>query len=536
MTAASGSQVALLGLDVGTSGVKAGLFTADGKVLGLQRVPLAAHSPRPGHSEIDAEEVWTAVVGATRAVLAQVPGVEVAGVGVAAACPTPVVASRDGRVLSPVCTFADARAAEDVEALRSRVPAGEFERLTGNPLSVPTSSALTAGRLATGAEHHGSVVLGHLSSFLVHRLTGRWVLDPTNAAYTGALDVARPDRWSSEATALSGIDAAALPELLPSAEAAGRLTAAAQEQLGLSRPAVVTAGCADTAAAALGVGCVEDGDAFESVGTSGVLTVCRDRSLQALHAMNRPHVVPGRWLSHAAMSSSGASVSWFCQSVLAQAPGGVDVGALDQLAASAPPGSGGVIFLPYLAGERSPVWDPSARGAWIGMTLRTGTAQLARSVFEGSAYALRQLIELESALSGNPLPELVSVGGGTGSALWSSLKADITGRVFLRAGQADVAARGAALLAATAAGLHPDAAAAARSAAPVPTTRVEPTVDPEAGAVYDDMYRLYERLYPALRSLFPPLGRAAQYAADHGAPSTPHSHPTRRDPSRVGSA
>jgi sugar (pentulose or hexulose) kinase len=539
MTSAPGRELVVLGLDVGTSGVKAGLFTPDGAVLGLQRAPLAARSPRPGHSDIDAEEIWTAVVAATRGLLAQVPGVEVAGVGVAAACPTAVVADRGGRVLSPICTFADARAAEDVDRLRTRAPGGHFERLTGNPLSVPTSSALTAGRLAAEAEHTGPVVLGHLSSFLVHRLTGRWVLDPTNAAYTGALDVAAPDRWSGEATALLGIDPAALPELVRSAEAAGVLTAAAQEQLGISTPVVVTAGCADTAAAALGVGCVEDGDAFESVGTSGVLTVCRDRPLQALHAMNRPHVVPGRWLSHAAMSSSGASVSWFCQSVLAQLPGGVDVGTLDQLAASAPPGSGGVIFLPYLAGERSPVWDPSARGAWVGMTLATGTAQLARSVFEGAAYGLRQLMELETALSGNPLPELVSVGGGTGSAFWSSIKADVTGRTFLRAGQSHVAARGAALLAATAAGLHPDAAAAARSAAPVPTTRVEPTADPGTGAVYDDMYGLYQRLYPALQSLFPPLGRAAEHAAEQSArpaPSAPPSKPTRRDASCVGSA
>lgn len=539
MSPTPGSQVVLIGLDVGTSGVKAGLFTPEGALLGLQRVPLVARSSRPGYSEIDAEEVWTAVVGATRALLAQVPGSDVAGVGVAAACPTPVVADRDGRVLSPVCTFADARAADDVEVLRARAPAGEFERLTGNPLSVPTSSALTAGRLAAAAEHGGPVVLGHLSSFLVHRLTGRWVLDPTNAAYTGALDVASPDRWSDEATTLLGIDAAALPELVPSAEAVGRLTAEAQQQLGLSTPAVVTAGCADTAAAALGVGSVSDGDAFESVGTSGVLTVCRDRPLQALHAMNRPHVVPGRWLSHAAMSSSGASVSWFCQSVLGQLPGGVGPAALDELAASAAPGSGGVLFLPYLAGERSPVWDPSARGAWVGMTLGTGAAQLARSVFEGSAYGLRQLIELESALSGNPLPELVSVGGGTGSVFWASIKADITGRVFHRAGQADVAARGAALLAATAAGLHPDPTAAAHAAAPVSTTRVEPAADTGTSAVYDEMYDLYQRLYPALQPLFPSLGRVAQYAADFGAPPAqpaPPSQLTRRDPSCGGSA
>jgi sugar (pentulose or hexulose) kinase len=522
---------------VGTSAVKAGLFTPDGAVLGLQRVALAARSPRPGRSEIDAEDVWAAVVTATRALLAQAPGSEVVGVGVAAACPTPVVADRAGRVLSSICTFADARAAEEVAALRARIPAGTFERLTGNPLSVPTCSALTGRHLAASADGSGPVVLGHLSSFLVHRLTGRWVLDPTNAAYTGALDVSAPDRWSADAPALLGLGRLALPELVPSAQGVGWLTAEAKEQLGLSSPAIVTAGCADTAAAALAVGCVDDGDAFESVGTSGVLTVCRDRPLEALHAMNRPHVVPGRWLSHAAMSSSGASVSWFRQNVLGQAPGGVEPAALDELVAAATPGSGGVLFLPYLAGERSPVWDTEARGAWVGITLGTGVAQLARSVFEGSAYGLRQLIELESALSGNPLPELVSVGGGTGSALWSSIKADVTGRVFLRAGQGDVAARGAALLAATAAGLYPDTMAAARAAVPVPTSRVEPTADAETSAVYDEMYRVYGRLYPALAPLFPPLGHAAEYAAARSAPSaTTPSRPTRKDPSCVGSA
>jgi xylulokinase len=524
----------LLGLDVGTSAVKAGLFTAHGVVLGLQRVALTARSPRPGRSEVDAEEVWTAVVEATRALLAATPGHEVGGVGVAAAAPTPLVADRSGRAMSAVCTFADARAADDVAALAAVHPPAAFEGLTGNPLAVPTASALTARHLAAAVDGAGPLQLGHLSSFVVHRLTGRWVIDPTNAAYTGALDVAVPDRWSPDAAELLGVQSL-LPELVPSASAVGRLTAEAQLQLGLASPAVVAAGCADTAAAALAVGCIDDGDAFESVGTSGVLTVCRDRPREARHAMNRPHVIPGRWLSHAAMSSSGASVSWLRQCLPSQDSGPLGLAELGDLAASAAPGSGGVVFLPYLAGERSPVWDPQARGAWGGMTLGTGPAELARSVFEGSAYGLRQLIELEARLSGNPLRELVSVGGGTGSRFWSSIKADITGRVFLRAHQGDVAARGAALLAATAAGLFPDAMAAARAADPVPTSRIEPEADAETRAVYEQMYRVYERLYPALSPLFPALQGPAEYAAARSAPVSPVT-PVERDTSRAGSS
>jgi xylulokinase len=534
MTGATADEPVLLGLDVGTSAVKAGLFTAGGAMLGLERVLLTARAPRPGRSEIDAEDVWAAVVEATRALLAGSPGRDVVGVGVSAACPTPLVADDGGRVMSSVCTFADARAADDVAALGAALPAGTFEGLTGNPLAVPTASALTARHLAAAVDGGGPLRLGHLSSFIVHRLTGRWVIDPTNAAYTGALDIAVPDRWSAEAADLLGVQSL-LPELVPSASAVGRLTAEAQRQLGLASPAVVAAGCADTAAAALAVGCIEDGDAFESVGTSGVLTVCRDRPREARHAMNRPHVIPGRWLSHAAMSSSGASVSWLRQCVPSRESGPLGLAELDELAASAAPGSGGVVFLPYLAGERSPVWDPQARGAWVGMTLGTGPAELARSVFEGSAYGLRQLIDLETGLTGNPLRELVSVGGGTGSRFWSSIKADVTGRVFLRAHQGDVAVRGAALLAATAAGLYPDAMAAARAVEPVRTSRIEPTADAEARAVYDQMYLVYERLYPALSPLFPALQGPAEYGAARSA-SVPPVTPVERDTSCVGSA
>jgi sugar (pentulose or hexulose) kinase len=525
----------LLGLDVGTSAVKAGLFTPGGALLGLQRVALTTRSPRPGRSELDAEVVWDAVVGAVRALLAATPGHDVVGVGVSAACPTPLVADRSGAVLSPVCTFADARAADRVSSLAAELPPGRFEELTGNPLAVPTSSALTARELAGSVDGASDLQFGHLSSFVVHRLTGRWVMDPTHAAYTGALDISAPHEWSPEATELLEVGSL-LPELLPSAAAAGRLTADAQRQLGLTSPAVVTAGCADTAAAALAVGCTEAGDAFESVGTSGVLTVCRDQPLAAHHAMNRPHVVPGRWLSHAAMSSSGASVSWLRTCLPAARPGSAGLDDLGELAAGAAPGSGGVLFLPYLAGERSPVWDPHARGAWVGMTLGTGPAELARSVFEGSAYALRQLMELESTLSGNTLRQLVSVGGGTGSRFWTSVKADVTGRVFLRAQQGDVAARGAALLAATAAGLRPDAMAAARAAEPVATSRVAPTTDAEVRAVYDQMYGSYQRLYPALQPLFPALRGPAEFAATHSTSSTCTDTATRREPSCAGPA
>lgn len=511
----------LLGLDIGTSSVKAGLFSVDGAPLDRERVTLRVRSPRPGYLEIDAEEVWTAVVTAARSLLGRTAGPRVAAVGLAAASPTPMLVDRSGRPVSPVCTFADARAAGDLDAFAARLPYGTFERLTGNPLALPTCSALTAKHLTRAVEQSsraGGLRFGHLATFLVHRLTGRWVMDPTNAAYTGLLRLAEPDGWSADAIAALDVDRELLPELVPSVQAVGRTTREATEQLGLAAPALVTSGVADTASAAFAVRCLDDGDAFESIGTSGVLTVCRDEPISAPHAMNRPHVVPRRWLSHAAISSGGAAVAWLSERVLNGATEGRDLVAMNQLAASAPAGCGGVVFLPYLAGERSPVWDPAARGAWVGMTLDTSAAHLARAVFEGTAYGLRQLIELETALSGNALRELLTVGGGTNSAFWTSVKADVTGRVFHRATEGDVAMRGAALLGATAAGLYDTPLDAAQAGAAIATTRVDPSDDPTTRRVYDEMYAVYERVYPALRPLFPALRNAVAAYEDDDKP------------------
>jgi xylulokinase len=508
----------LLGLDVGTSAVKAGLFAPDGRSLRTHRIPLKVRSPRPGHLELDPDEVWDAVVDAVRAVLLDIEKSSVVAIGVTAASPTPLLVDDDGRAVSPVCTFADARAADDVTEFATRLDGG-YQRLTGNPVSTSTCSLLTGERLAAQIAAGRPLRFGHLTTMLVHRMTGEWVMDATNAAYTGALAISEPHSWSAAAIDQLGTSSLRLPELVQSTEAAGTLTPEASRALGLSTSVVVATGCADTAAAALAVGCLENGDAFESVGTSGVFTVCRDAALPALHAMNRPHVVSGRWLSHGAMSSSGAAVSWLRNHVLLPESGGSSLEGLNELAESAPPGCGGVVFLPYLAGERSPVWDPAARGAWVGMTLSTTMAHLTRSVFEAAAYGLRQLLDLESAASGRVIGEFVSVGGGTNSWFWSSLKADVTDRVVHRADNGDVAGRGAALLAACSVGIYSDPLSAARATRKIPTSRVNPSTKPGDRATYDQMYDVYTRLYPALKQFFPALGSVAG-REDHFTPYT----------------
>lgn len=493
----------LLSVDVGTSAVKAGVYTADGARAAGASAALNVTSPRRGHWSMPPEQVESALVAAVREAVAAVPAERVAGVGVSTAAPTPLVVDADGSPVSEVCTFSDARAADAVERLVADGRGPEFLRRTGNRLAVATTSALTAVALWEAAGRPAGARFGHLASLVVHRLTGRWVMDPTHAAFTGLADMHQPGTWSGAAVADLGVPPELLPDLLPSNAAAGPLSARAARRLGLPAGIPVTVGAADTACAALGVACVEHGGTFESVGTSGVLTVCRDHPVPMEGAMNRPHVVPGRWLSHWAMSSSGGSLRWLAE-VGVHGPDGdrpVDVAALTELATAAPPGSDGVLFLPYLCGERSPVWDADARGAWVGLGLGTGPAHLVRSVLESTGYALRQFMELERKESGLEVAEVASVGGGSASTTWSQIKADVTGRTFRRVPDGNAACRGASLLACSAAGIVDDLATAAVRQSPELSPPVRPTPDVAARETYDRMFEAYLSLYPALRGV-----------------------------------
>ncbi|PSL08056.1 gluconokinase/xylulokinase [Haloactinopolyspora alba] len=512
MTASTATGPLVLSVDVGTSAVKAGVYTTDGARVAGSSAALTATSPRRGHWTMDAGQVESALVAAVREVAAAVPARRVAAMGVSTAAPTPLVVDGEGRPLSEVCTFSDARAAGTVRQLVADGAGPGFLRRTGNRLAVATTSALTATALWDAADRPAGARFGHLASLVTHRLTGRWVMDPTHAAFTGLTDMHTSGTWSETAIADLGVPPELLPELLSSSEAAGPLTPAAAERLGLPAGIPVTVGAADTACAALGVGCVEHGRTFESVGTSGVLTICRDHPVPMEGAMNRPHAVPGRWLSHWAMSSSGGSLRWLAETGVGSTAGHdpADLAALTELAAAAPPGSDGVLFLPYLCGERSPVWDADARGAWAGLGLGTGPAHLVRSVLESTGYALRQFMELERKESGLEVTEVASVGGGSASATWSQIKADVTGRTFRRVPDGNAACRGASLLACSAAGLVDDLASAAERRSPELSTPVRPTPDAAARETYDRMFEAYLSLYPALRDVDAMLTTAAE--------------------------
>jgi sugar (pentulose or hexulose) kinase len=505
----------LLSFDAGTSGVKASLFTADGVCNGESSAPLNVLTPRPGRSELDLERVWEAVVETSRDLVAsRDAGRRVLGIGLSVASPTVVAVDSTGRALCNGLTYADGRAQLRLDRIRKQVGDVRYRQLTGNRLALGLCSAAAMLYLAdeVGASGPGGLRTGHLNSYLVCRLTGRWVMDWTNASFTGLVDLRTPGEWSQEACEALEFPTRQLPELVAPWEPIGRLSAEAAAQLGLGRSVEVVAGAADTACSAYGVGCVNDGEVFESAGTSGVLTVCHARPPDSPLFLNRAHVVPGRWLSHGAMSAAGAAVRWLRDAVFSGVGSSEESGYawINAEAVKAAPGAGGVVFLPYLLGERTPVWDPGARGAWVGMSLGTGRHDLVRAVLESAGYGMRQMIEIEETRRGSEVGEVLTVGGGARNRLWTQIKADITGKRYRKAGEVESASRGAATLAAVGLGAHDDVWAASAAIGPPESEPVEPTNDPSAREIYDTRYRVFKGLYPALKGLFGDLREAAQ--------------------------
>lgn len=511
---ASSEQELLLTVDVGMSGVKAGLFTATGACHAQHSSNVASHNPQPGHHELDLHQVWDAVRRTIRELTAGCEkATRIAGMGLSVASPTVVIVDYNFMPLSRALTYSDTRSQAYLDSLCKHFDEDWFTARTGNRItpSLCSAAAMRYHLDKANSRGNGKVLVGHLNSYLVGRLTGEWTIDWTNASYTGLVEFQRPEQWSHQMLDIFGITKENLPRIVPPWESVAGLSSRAACELGLPQDIPIVAGAADTACAAYGVGCVEEGSIFESSGTSGVLTICHSKPPTNKLFMNRSHVVPNRWLSHGAMSATGAATHW-ARTVLLGEKGSRDrnYSTFEAEARDSCPGANGVVFLPYLLGERTPVWDPNARAVWTGMSGNTTRADLIRAVFESSAYGIRQIIEAEERFGSERFKEILIVGGGATSHFWTQLRADITGKIYLRSRESEAASRGAAALAAVGSKLHGDL----DSALPVPSIseRVEPTSDAEALEVYERSYQVYASLYPALEKTFGTMSQVSPFS------------------------
>lgn len=478
---------ALLGIDIGTSSSKGVLVAPDGALLARADRPHRTATPRPGWVEHDAESVWWSDFAAiVRELLGAVDGVQVLGVGVSGIGPCLLPADTAGSPLRPAILYGvDTRATAEIAELTADLGAERIVERGGSRL---TSQAV-GPKIAWLRRHEPEVyaataMLLMASSFLVYRLTGRYVLDHHSASQCDPLYDMRQGVWATD-WAERVAPGLALPELAWSTEVAGTVTEEAARLTGLPAGTPVTTGTIDAWAEAASVGVRRPGDAMVMYGTTMFLVQVVDRLRPHAGLWGTKGAFPATETLAAGMATSGAVTDWLRELV------GGEFGALTAAADRVPAGSEGLLLLPYFAGERTPLFDPDARGVLAGLTTRHGSAEIYRAVLEGTAYGVRHNLEAMREAGGDPA-RIVAVGGGAQGGLWPRIVSDVTGVVQQVPEQTIGAAFGDAFMAAHAIGLAPDA----DSWNPVSAV-VEP--DPQRSAVYAEYYPHYRALYEATR-------------------------------------
>ncbi|MGH2761247.1 MAG: FGGY-family carbohydrate kinase [Thermoleophilaceae bacterium] len=481
----------LLGIDIGTASSKGVLAAPSGEVLTQAERGHALSLPRPGWAEHDASAVWWEdLVGLCRELVARAPsgGDAIAAVCVSGIGPCLLAADADGRPLRPAILYGiDTRATDEIAELERRFgPDAVLER-GGSPL---TTQAI-GPKLLWLRRHEPQVwertaMLLMASSFAVQRLTGEYVLDHHSASQCDPLYDLHTSDWIAE-WAEEVAPGLALPRLLWPGEQAGQVTAAAAEVTGLAPGTPVAAGTVDAWAEAVSVGVRAPGDTMLMYGTTMFIVevLAAPRSHPKLWATNG--VEPDTRTLAAGMASSGALTAW-----LRELAGGPSYEELVEEAAAVAPGADGLVVLPYFAGERTPLFDPDARGVICGLTLSHGRTHLYRALLEATAYGVRHNLEEMDGVGGRSR-RLVAVGGGTRGGLWTQIVSDVAGRPQELPAQTIGAAYGDALLAGRMAGLVDPAA---------DWNPIASTVEPDAltGERYEQLYAIYRELYPATRA------------------------------------
>ena len=470
----------LLGLDVGTTSLKVVAVSADdGAVQGQSSHPYEMAIPHPGWTEQDPDD-WCR---AAERALADIGGDPPAAIGLSGQMHGMVVLDGSMRPLRPALLWNDGRTGAECEEIERRIGRDRLVELTGNR----ATTGFTAPKLLWVRRHEPDVWgrIRHVmlpKDYVRFRLTGELGTDASDASGTLLFDVARR-RWSDDVLDALEIPAAWLPPVRESVEPTGRVSGT-----------VVAAGAGDQAAAAVGLGVVRPGPASVVLGTSGVVFTALDAYRYDPEARLHTfcHALPGGWHTMGVMLAAAGSLRW-----LRQVLGDVPYGVLDAEAERWAPGSGGLLFLPYLSGERTPHNDPGARAALVGLGLEHDRGAIARAVMEGVAYGLRDSAELIGQIGDAPVLGRLS-GGGATSALWRRITAAVLGMPLERTVTEEGSAYGAALLGGVAAGVFRDLDQALAKCVRV-ADRVEP--DPAWRGAYSDGYARFRQAYPAIRPL-----------------------------------
>ncbi len=481
---------AILGLDLGTTEVKAGLVDLDGRLLAIARAGYGVEVGHgPGWAEQDPGAWWSAVVGAVRA-LHPTQSVDIVAIGVDGHGPTLAAVDGRGEAVRPAITFLDTRATAEAEVLATATgihgwALGPLPAALWLERNEPENAARTRWYLATW-EWLAFRLTGEAVAPLV---PGQAVPDPAGVAHATGLNM---DRRPPDA---------------PMGSVVGALTETAADALGLRAGIPVAGGTNDAFASYLGAGLLEPGDAYDPGGSAGGFGVYWHEPIEVQGAFVTPAPLDGLYSVGAAMAATGRALDWFRDAIVG---GDVTTERLLAEAAATPPGADGVVFLPYLAGERSPIWDPTATGVFAGLTLSHGRGHLARAIIEASALAIRH-VATPMLSAGVTVTAMRACGGPAQSDAWNQVKADVTGFEILVPDVLETAVVGSAILGAVAIGAYDDVRSAIRAMSRI-DHRLGPR--PEFAETYDRLFTAYTELYPAVAPVMRPLAAATAGTID----------------------
>jgi xylulokinase len=498
-----------LGIDVGTSGTKTLAINERGKILAQALATYPCYHPKPLWSEQDPDDWWNATVKSVRAVVksAKLKPADVRAIGLSGQMHGSVFLDKQNRVVRRALLWNDQRTAAECAEIEKR--AGGRKKLI-EMVANPALTGFTAPKILWLRNHEPKNFAKTVKVLLPkdeirRRLTGEFATEVSDASGMLLLDVVHR-RWSKELLSKLELDASMFARCYESEEITGRLTPETAKTLGLNTDCMVVGGAGDCAAGAVGNGIVKQGVLSTSIGTSGVVFVHSDSPQLdpegRLHTFC--HAVNGKWHMMGVTLAAGGSLQWFrnalCEQVAALAKKRkIDVyDVLTEEAAVSPPGSEGLFFLPYLAGERTPHADPNARGAFVGLTLKHTRGDMVRSILEGVTYSLRDCLEIIEQQK-VAVKQIRASGGGARSTFWRQMQADVLNKTVVSMAADEGPAYGVALLAAVGAGEFNDIAEACEA-----TVKTKSQTKPNSTArkYYDKAFPIYQKLYRSLRDDF----------------------------------
>ncbi len=494
----------LLGIDIGTSSCKIVLFNKDGSVAASETGEYKVYYPEEGWAEQDPDEWWKAVCDSTKRTIEKsgIGAENIAGVGIDGQSWSAIALDKDGNCLIKTPIWMDTRAEDICKGLRERLGEQIFD-LSGNSLQ----PSYTTAKILWYRREHPDIYnkiryIMQSNSFIAYRLTGKITQDISQGYGLSCFDM-RKGVWDADMAKELEIPLDLLPEIFPCHEVIGKVTKEAAGLTGLLEGTPVVAGGLDAACGTLGTGVLNNGETQEQGGQAGGMSICLDHFAADPTLITGFHVVPDKWLLQGGTTGGAGVMRWIVSNfgdyerTLEDKRQMTDVAQFNELAEGVAPGSDGLIFLPYMAGERSPIWDPKAKGVWYGIDFTKTKAHFIRSAMEGGAFALRHNLEIAEKCGGE-VKELRAMGGASLAHIWTQIKADVTGKPITVCHSGTETSLGAAILAGVGTGVYKSFEEAVELTVHA-TRHHEP--EPENKGVYDRNYRIYRKLYEDLKGL-----------------------------------